>query len=319
MNISEEFGLTIASHQEIDFIDINLDTDTELYIDPTLIDGLPASWCIETKKVLSDFFDGVFECCKTKDYSRLDELVAFGKEPNETKLGLSIEQSCGKGSKPESLYRIFRSIADQCLIEKGIVEKPSELCVFVSNFAEDRMSDLVTNIIRRQLYKFTIQQCEKFGVRLSPEKCDLGKYWDISLKKWQSFVGNPLIVDGRTILLVPKIIVRRKLIISVDQYIQKHVLTYRQSYHLEKRTGLSHRRYDRRRGYYYVPPTKKEVYEKEVKGRDHKDFARNFAEQNPHIADGFRNRQVKEKDIWDYVLSDNELDYYVYGKKVRSA
>lgn len=319
MYISEKLGFAITGHQDIDFVDINLDTDTELYIDPTLIDGLPTSWCSKTKRILSDFFEQVFDCCKTKNYSKLHELVAFGKEPNETKLGLSIEQSQGKGSKPESLYEIFGSVANQCLIEKGIIEKPSELCVFVNNFAEDRMSDLVTNIIRGQLYNFTVQQCEKHSIPVSVLKCTMGQYWDVSSKQWRPLVGNPLVIDGRKILLVPKIIVRKKFIISVSQYIQKHVLTYRQSYHLEKRTGLSHRRYDKKKGYYYVAPTKKEVYEHEVKGQDHKSFARDFAEQNLHIANGFRNKQVTERNIWDYVLSDEELDYYVYQKKVHSA
>jgi len=315
MYISEKLGFAITGHQDIDFVDINLDTDTGLYIDPTLIEGLPTSWCSETKTTLLDYFEKVFNCCKTKNYPKLYELVAFGKEPNETKLGVSAEQSQGKGSKPETLYNIFRSVADKCLIEKGIIEKPSELCVFVDNFAEDRMSDLVTNIIRRQLYKFTVQQCEKYSIPLSISKDTIGQYWDVPSKQWQPLVGNPLIIDGRKILLIPKIIVRRKFIISVSQYIQKHILTYRQSYHLEKRTGLCHRRYDKKKGYYYVAPTKKEVYEHEVKGQDHKSFARDFAEKNLDIANGFRNRQVSERNIWDYVLSDEELDNYVYQKK----
>lgn len=264
-------------------------------------------------------YSNVFECCRSKNHQRLHELVAFGKEPNETKLGLSIEQSQGKGSKPESLYRIFKTISVQCLIEKGIVKNPSELCIFVSNFAEDRMSDLITNIIRGQLYKFTIEQCNKHSILLSSKACKIGQCWDVRTKKWISLDGTPLIINGRKILLVPKIIVRRKFIISAAQYIQKHVLTYRQSYHLEKRTGLSHRRYSKKRGHYYVAPSKKEVYEKEIKGQDHKDFARNFAEQNPDIADEFRKRQVKDKNIWDYVLSDEELNYYVYQKRARIA
>lgn len=319
MNISEKFGFTTKGHQFIDFIDINLDTDTELYIDPTLIDRLPTSWCIETKKILQDYFDNVFECCKAKNYSRLDSLVAFGKEPNETKLGLSVEQSRGKGSKPDSLRNIFRTVAEQCLIENGLVEKPSDLCIFVHNFAEDRMSDLITNIIRCQLYKFTIHQCEKLDINMSHKQYNLGQYWDTTLKKWNTLTGNALLVENKKILLVPKNIVRRKFIVSVSQYIQKHVLTYRQSFHLEKRTDLIHKRYTKKKGYFYVPPTKKELYEKEVKGQAHKDFARNFAEHNPHIADGFRKKQVTERDIWDYVLSDKELNFYVYGKNAHSA
>ena len=319
MYISEKIGLDIAGHQDIDFIDINLDTDIELYIDPILIDGLPTSWCRETKLIIQDYFDNIFECCQSKNHKRLFALVGFGKEPNETKLGLSIEQSQGKGSKPESLYRVFQTISNQCLVEKGIIKTPSELCVFVSNFAEDRMSDLITNIIRGQLYKFTVQQCAKYNIPLSVETCKIGQYWDLGAKKWMLLQGNSLIVSGRKILLVPKIIVRRKFIVSAAQYIQKHVLTYRQLYHLENRTGLSHQKYSKKRGYYYAAPSKKEVYEKEVKGQDHKGFARDFAEQNPDVADEFRKKQVWDKNVWDYVLSDDELDYYVYQKKTRSA
>ena len=116
-----------------------------------------------------------------------------------------------------------------------------------------------------------------------------------------------------------KIIVRKKFIVSVAQYIQKQVLTHRQAYHLETRTGLVHERYSKKKGHYFAPPTKKEVYEKEVKGFDHKEYARFFTEQNPRVIDEFRNQRVKETEIWEYVLSDYELDYYVYGKKAKTA
>lgn len=315
MYISEKLGLTIEGHKDIDFVDININTDVALYIDPTLIDGLPTSWCKETKEILLNFFGNAFECCKTKNYSRLYKLVAFGREPNETKLGLSIEKSQGKGTGSDHLYTIFKSVADQCLIEKGLIELPSELCVFVNDFAEDRMSDLVTNIIRRQLYKFTVQQCEKLGVELAKEICGIGYYWDADSERWQALFGSPLYVNGKKILLVPKIIVRKKFIVSAAQYLQKHVLTQRQSYHLAKVTEWCHKKYNKSKGYYYAPPTKKELYEKEVKGHDHKTFIRDFAMDNPKMAGFFRKRQVSEKDIWKYVLSDHELDYYVYSIK----
>jgi len=311
--------MDISGHQNIDFIDIDLDTDTELYIDPTLIDGLPVPWCVETKKVLDDFFENVFDCCKRKNYGGLHELVGFGKEPNETKLGQSVEQSCGKGSKPASLFRVFKSVTEQCLIEKNIVKRPSELCIFVNNFAEDRMSDLITNVIRKQLYEFTLQQCEKHNVQIAGEKHDIGKYWDTDLKKWHPLVVSPLIVDGRKILLVPKITVRKKFIVSVGQYIQKFVLTHRQAHHLEHLTKLVHPSYSKKRGHYYKPPTKRELRQIEVKGHEYKALARNFAEQNQDISDGFRTKQIAEKDIWDYVLSDEELNYYVYGRRQRIA
>lgn len=314
MHFSEKIGLNIVGHQDIDFVDINLDTDTELYIDPTLIDGLSIPWCKSASVVINDFFHNVFECCRTKNYKRLYELVGFGKEPNEIKLGVSRAQSQGKGSKPESLYRIFKRIADYHLIEKEIVKEPSELCVFVNNFAEDRMSDLIANVIRKQLYEFTIDQCSKYGIALTPQTGIIGSYWDVTKQRWETLNGNLFIIDRQKTLLVPKIIVRRKFIISVTQYIQKHVLTQRQAYHLEKRTGMSRQKYSKKRGYYYVAPSKKEVYEKEIKGKDHKGFVRDFAEKNLEIADEFRKKHLRECNISTYVLSDSVLDHYVYRR-----
>jgi hypothetical protein len=319
MNITEKLGLNTKGHIDIDFIDINLDTDISLYLDPTLINGLPTEWCMEASKVITNFFDNIFACCQSKDYSKLNTLIEFGKEPNETKLGQSVSQSRGKGSKPESLYKIFKSVSDQCFIEKGMIKNPPELCLFVKNFAEDRMSDLITNIIRKQLYEFTVSQCEKYSIDLALEAQFIGRYWNAEQNRWEKLIKRPLMIDGSKVLLVPKIIVRKKLIVSVAQYIQKQVLTHRQAYHLDTRTGLVHERYSKKKGYYLAPPTKKEVYAKEIKGCDHKEYARIFTEKNPRVIDEFRNQRVKETEILEYVLSDYELDYYVYGKKVRTA
>lgn len=317
MNISHKFNLAIQGHQDIDFIDIDLSTDTELYLDPTLIDVLPTPWCKETKKIINDYFENVFDACHRKDYARLYDIVACGKEPNETKLGVSIEQSCGKGSRPENLYKIFRSVAEDTLVEDGLVKNPAELCIFVDNFAEDRMSDLITNVIRRQLYKFTVMECEKYGVELGEKIEKLGPYWNAKLQKWEQLNDHPIMVNGRKILLVPKIVTRRKFILTVRQYLYKHVLSRRQAFHLEHRTELTHERYSKKRGNHLVPPTKEELYAKEVKGHDHKDFVRDFSKQHPRVVEEYRRQRVGERDIWDYVLTDSTLNYYVYGGKSR--
>lgn len=132
MNITSRLKIRSEGHRDLEFVDINLDTDIALYLDPTLINSLSSGWCQEASKVINSYFDNVFECCQNKNYSRLRTLVEFGKEPNETKLGQSIFRSCGKGSKPESLYKIFKSVSDNYLIENGLVRNAQELYVYLS-------------------------------------------------------------------------------------------------------------------------------------------------------------------------------------------
>lgn len=313
MYFTEKNKLNVQGHRDINFVDMNLDTDTALYLDPTLIGGLPATWCINASKVIDNYFEKVFACCQRKDYKTLNSLVGFGKEPNETKLGLSIAQSCGKGSKPESLFKIFKSISEKCLIEKGMIQNAPELCLFVKNFAEDRMSDLITNILRKQLYEFTADECESAEVSLGEKEQILGKYWDVDLGRWNKLIARPLLIDDKKRLLVPKIIVRRSFIVSAAQYIQKQILTHRQEVHLQLRSDMVHERYSKKRGNYYDPPTKKELFAKEIKGHNLKDFAHDYTENNPKVIQDFRREKILDAEIWDYVLSDKQLDTFVYG------
>lgn len=132
-HFSSKVGLEISGHQDVSFIDIDLTTDVELYIDPTLIEIVDNSWSNVAEHVINDFFTNVFDCCRLKNHERLRELVAFGSEPNETKLGQSTKQSRGKGTRPENLFNIFRSISDQYLVEKNMIKKPAELAIFVRN------------------------------------------------------------------------------------------------------------------------------------------------------------------------------------------
>ncbi|MEG0835430.1 MAG: hypothetical protein RR413_08290 [Christensenellaceae bacterium] len=313
MHFTEKYNLTIRGHRDIAFIDMNLETDTTLYLDPTLIGGLPMSWCRRATLIIDDYFEQVFECCRCKDYQKLNSLVGFGKEPNETKLGLSIAQSCGKGSKPESLFKMFKSISEQCLIEKGVIQSANELCLFVKNFAEDRMSDLITNIMRKQLYEFTVEQCNLYGIAMDAKEQLIGRYWNPITHCWEKLIGIPLIIDGKKRLLVPKVIVRRKFIVSTAQYIQKQILSHRQAVHLESRSEMVHEKYSKKRGTYYDPPTKKEVFKKEIKGCNLKDYAYSYTEENPNVLQDFRRTQILEAEIWGYVLSDTQLDFFVYG------
>ena len=313
MNASHYFKLGINGHKDIDFVDISLDSDIKLFLDPSLIQGTQTEWCQRCHRKMDSFFTKAFDICKEKDDHALYEILQFGHEPNETKLGLSQNQSRGKGTGPDALYQIFRGLDSKVLGTPEGIFYPSDLCVVVKNFAEDRMSDLTTNIIRKELYEFTVQQCEKHNIPLALDEVDLGATWNADTEQWERFSGRPLIANGRVILLVPKNIVRHYYVYGTEQYISQYVIPIRQQYHRDNRTSLA-LKYSKKHGEYYGKPFKKDIRKAEIHGNRTKVYAQRYMAQDPDSIINFRETMMAHTAAGQYCLMDAYLDYLAYRR-----
>ena len=60
MHISELFCIGEKGHSLYDFIDVDLDTDNRLFIDPALISLGTDAWSIEARECIDSFFDALF-------------------------------------------------------------------------------------------------------------------------------------------------------------------------------------------------------------------------------------------------------------------
>lgn len=56
MNFTDKNSLNIASHSQISFLDIKIDDDTELFLDPYLIESRQDKWCTDSYELINDFF-----------------------------------------------------------------------------------------------------------------------------------------------------------------------------------------------------------------------------------------------------------------------
>ncbi|QPW59057.1 hypothetical protein IRP63_14595 (plasmid) [Clostridium botulinum] len=153
MNFTDFFKIDfIDGHANLDFIDIDVKNDTELFIEPTLIEALEGKWYKECSNLIDNFFDNLFSEYSNGNKTRILELLDCAHEPNETRLGWGDKRSIkkgGRGNTANNLYDIFEEIVNSNLLKNGLIETPMDLCVFVHDFAEDGMSDLVTNIIKK--------------------------------------------------------------------------------------------------------------------------------------------------------------------------
>lgn len=313
MFISKYLNLSgVTGHKDIEFIDIDLDRDTKLFIDPSLISGSLDSWCTDSSTSINSFFDNVFNCLRENNNHQLKQLLDYGHEPNETKLGMSSGRPRGKGTTSDGLYDIFKTINTRDLLSSKLVVNPMDLCVFVHDFGKDKMSDLVTNILRKQLNDFTLAQCIKHRIPVSVDKINIGSYWDIESNEWKPLIDNTLLINNKPILLVPKSIVRDEYIYSINTYLTKKVIEFVQDYHLKNETSLCTHKVLKNGNSYYEKPSKKKLYKIELKDSTYKDYVTSKTLENPKLIVDFRNDTQRRIALGDYTLSNIKLDEIVY-------
>lgn len=318
MNISQNFKLKIKGHKDIDFIDIDETRDTKLFIDPYAIQALPDEFCTNAHKSIDTFFKEVFKSCRNNDFARLRNLLKYASEPNETNLGMKRISKYGKGTTANELTKIFSEFYKTVRKNPYIENNPLSLCMYIKNFDKDKMSDLITNIIRKHLYDFTVKQSNIWGMKLKSTMEEIGYHWDCDELRWKMLNGNPLFVSNKNILLVPKSIVRNRYVFNVECYIKQYILKISQQRHLDKNTDMCVSRYVNGK-IVISPPTIKELYKKEVNGTIHKDFAFQISSNTKTIEDSFIQDISRRINDGYGSISDRKLDEIVYKKDISIA
>ena len=102
------------------------------------------------------------------------------------------------------------------------MEKAEDLPLLIPGFAEDGLSDLLTNILHVQLNAFTMQQIHKYGLKSNGNACFWS--WDKEKVCWTLVKKPSFYIDGQELLLVPKQIVRKKYLFSTSQYFNRIIL-----------------------------------------------------------------------------------------------
>lgn len=254
------------------------------------------------------------QSCKTQNRTRLQELLNYASEPNETNLGMKTLSCYGKGTTSFELVRLFWEFYKIVQKSPYVESNPLALCMYIKNFAEDKMSDLITNIIRKQLYVFTIKQLDLWNIDLSSKETNLGYYWDYKSLIWKPLIGQPLIIEGRNILLVPKSIVRNRYVFNVECYIKQYILSILQEHHLETNSDKCTIKFYKNGNTKLIPPTKKDLYKEEVSHTIHKDFAFNYSQNNKFDENNYINDILSRIRSGYGSLTDCQLDDIVYRK-----
>jgi hypothetical protein len=229
----------LPSRQDgLDFVDVDVTGDDPLFLDPRAIRTLRTPWGNECVTLIQDFFGVILDLIRRGRHDEAIDLLRHLREPNETHLGLSQGEAHGRALGPLSAEAIWRALVESEAVRSGLLEDLEDTVLMIDGISFDIVSDISTNIIREPLIRFTQDQATLHEI--PTKRVDSGPLWDPTHKEWfQEFVELP-VAKGRKLLLVPKVIVRKKLHYAPDDYFNNYVLTYLMAEEISANSALVH-------------------------------------------------------------------------------
>lgn len=243
MKISEIFNLNVSQY-ELDFIDIDPDKDTRLFIDPGLIRNRKDALSIESLESIESFFIFFLSLLKSNN-EEARVLFNYLHEPNETCLGLSKGKPRGNAIGNKDSDKLFKAIKQNPTVVNSNIDRIEDLLLFVDGIGPDKISDMTTNIIRKNLWEYTKKQCQLWDIPLK-NNIETNYCWDNVNKKWIKYKGDSLVIDKKRILLVPKNFVSICKIYTSNGLYDKFILTFLQDDNIKKKSPLVQHRKGKR-------------------------------------------------------------------------
>lgn len=258
------------------YVDIPLETDIELYLDPSQINQIetPHFDSKMARRKVSGFFQHVFDLFLQNEREKSMKLIVEPREINATHLGMSSGPSEGNGPSEHILEETFEKLVELADKNVNLWSQPILIPLFVPGFGKDRFSDLLTCIILKELCEFTFNICKDLEINVYPK---MFKYYDIDEQSWleKEFL-LPIGPDGKHIVLVPKNLVTKDYSFSAQSYVWKIIFSKRQNYHMRNQTSLVQTK-EIKGEMVMNPPTKTTIYKKEVVNQYKKDKLKQYA------------------------------------------
>lgn len=218
--VSDKWKLNDKGHENYAFVDVAINDDNLLFIDPCLIEYGTDTWSIKASSYIKSYFDKLFEAYATGNRNTTRYLLSHAREQNATHLGYGNGDN-GKGNTADGLLEVFQPM-ERLINQIKTVGKAQDLPLLIPGFGEDGMSDLLTNVLHECLNDFTLEQMNSYGIKSN------GKVtfytWDLRSEDWKQIERPAYLINGKELLLVPKKIVRSNYLFGVNQYFMRVIL-----------------------------------------------------------------------------------------------
>ncbi|MBV7300197.1 restriction endonuclease [Enterovibrio paralichthyis] len=237
MRFSEYFELG-RTQAYLDFVDIPLNTDLAVFLDPSSIKSLDSDWGHELSSLLQTFFETVLRSIRNGEDRKAKALLASLKESNEFHLGYSAGRSRGHGFGTNSADTVWSALTKSKAASSGLLRDLEDTALLIPGVGTDMISDAVCNILRGPLILYTQHICRYHGIELTKNVAS-GPIWNPQLEIWEeAMVDLPVTREYGKVILVPKILVRSKISYHSNEYYSHFLLPEMQREHLEIQSPL---------------------------------------------------------------------------------
>lgn len=220
LHISDIIENVRKGHSNLNFVDININDDQKLFIDPVLISLERGEWFVKADSIIQNYFDVLYGAYKSGDNNLKNYVLKHAVEVNHTKLGYGNGKN-GHGNRADNLIKVFEPLESLCQ-SIDTIKKSVDIPIFINGFNEDGLSDLITNIIHEELNQFTLNELQKYEIEANSE--DEYFTWDMKLSQWIKVKRPYFSYDGNKLLLVPKAIVRKKYLFSAGHFLRMAIV-----------------------------------------------------------------------------------------------
>lgn len=207
IKIIEHYGLDAQGYtqQNVDFLDLYLGIDNLLFLDCNKILLGNSPLYLAMKSDIDAFMRGMFVYLTRRQDLNLSALLEGLHETNATHLGMSKNRPQGNSVGDELKKEIFKNLL---FLRRSFLNGNLEINSIyfgIENIGPDRISDIVTSIIKLRLIEFTQDQCFKHGIAM--QRFAVNKIFDSNSLTWNtSFVDLPS-YGGEAVIMIPKDIV----------------------------------------------------------------------------------------------------------------
>lgn len=296
------------SQPELDFVDIDPDYDTPVYIDPYAIEIRDDTFAEDCNFLISHYFRTLIDAVRNGNDGLALQLLSNLREPPDTFLVVSKGKPQGRGVGKIQARQLLKALKRSKAVKTGVLSDLSETALFVEGFGPDKISYLTTNIIRSKLAAYTQQQCLLYGIKLH-QVANLPPAWTAEKSKWVSeYLSLPKIGD-KAITLVPKYLVRRVISLDSQEIYNKQITNYLVAEHEQPGDALCRTLSDGR-----LRVDKKDVRKKYPKS---KEFIFDIVSKNPNLLDSYKSIKGAIGALTNYEISGEAKDSHIAGALIK--
>ena len=276
----------------MDFVDVDTSKDVKLFLDPLLLSD-------DFRNIVNDFVKTVYKMYTLGNKAGALQLFSHSKECNAIHFGYSVNNSKGTGVSMQMLDQFFGYVYKSVDKIKEKLLTPMTMPIFVKKFSEDRLSDLLVSILKKELILYSLEQARLHGLKISDE-VQRFDYWDVESHEWATFESQYVLVPNESgveelLILVPKSIVSKRFLVNPSRYISVIFQHLQLSEEHQRANG--------------TPKSKKELRESEIVANYQKDKDKSYILDktliSPEYYEAYYDSSIRFSD--NKSLSDEEL------------